>query len=109
MWAATATSKLPRKSWWNGLSKVNVRTGEVTRWSREDHWPHEPTFVPRPGATDEEDGVVLSVVLGSDKDEAYGSSYLVGLDGRTFQPLFEAKVPLRVPYASHGNWYPRRT
>lgn len=36
--------------------KVDIDTKEVKVWSEKDHYPSEPVFVPRPGATDEDDG-----------------------------------------------------
>jgi carotenoid cleavage dioxygenase-like enzyme len=42
--------------------------------------PSEPSFVPRPGSTDEDDGVVLSTVLGNEE----GTSYLLILDAKTW-------------------------
>jgi beta,beta-carotene 9',10'-dioxygenase len=84
------------------LVKVDMETGEKLYWSRPDHWPSEPLFVPRPGATQEDDGVVLCTILGG---KEYATSYLLILDAKTMEPLAEAKGPIRVPFMSHGNWY----
>lgn len=40
-----------------------MRSGELLLWRREGHYPGEPIFLARPGASDEDDGVLLSVVL----------------------------------------------
>ena len=43
--------------------KLDVQSGQHQVWQEEGTYPGEPIFVPRPGATREDDGVLLSVVL----------------------------------------------
>ena len=57
--------------WWNSLVKVDMETGATLEWYKPDHFPAEPKFVPRPGAADEDDGVLLSTVLGGDRNSSY--------------------------------------
>jgi carotenoid cleavage dioxygenase-like enzyme len=80
------------------LVKIDARDGSVTRWSAAGAYPGEPVFVPRPGATDEDDGAVLSVVL----DARAGTSYLLVLDGRTFAEQARAVAPHHIPFGFHG-------
>ena len=82
--------------------KVDLETGKTLEWFKEDHFPTEPNFIPRPGATEEDDGVLLSTVLGGDRN----SSYLLILDAKTMQPVAEANAPIFVPYSSHGTAWP---
>jgi len=65
----------------------------------------EAVFVPRPGASDEDDGLLLSLV----HDEAEARSELVVLDARDLSraPLARVLLPQRVPYGFHGLWLPR--
>ena len=50
--------------WFTGISKANLTTGAVeATWAPAGHFPCEPIFVPRPGGTAEDDGVILSIVL----------------------------------------------
>ncbi|KZT51841.1 hypothetical protein CALCODRAFT_442462 [Calocera cornea HHB12733] len=51
--------------------------------------PGEPIFVSRPGGTEEDDGVVLTVVL----DGLRRRSFLLVLDGRTMQEIARAEAP----------------
>ena len=54
----------PGAPFFTGITKLNLATGGVeATWAPPDHFPCEPIFVPRPGGTAEDDGVVLSVVL----------------------------------------------
>ena len=85
--------------WWNSLVKVNVETGETLEWYEEDHYATEPNFLPRPGATEEDDGILLSTVLGGGDIQ---TSYLLVLDAKTMKPLARAKSPHFLPYMSHG-------
>ena len=79
--------------------KVNVETGETLEWYEEDHYATEPNFLPRPGATEEDDGILLSTVLGGGDIQ---TSYLLVLDAKTMKPLARAKSPHFLPYMSHG-------
>ena len=71
-------------------------------WSKDSHYPGEMFFVPRPGAEDEDDGVLMTVVF----DGEQRRSYLLLLDGTTFTELDRSYLPFRVPFSFHGNWFP---
>ncbi len=74
----------------------------LTRWSEAECYPSEPVFVPRPGAVDEDDGVVLSVLL----DARAKASYLLVLDARSFTELGRAWLPRAIPFGLHGTYAP---
>lgn len=84
----------------NQLVRLDVETGETQTWSQPGCYPSEPVFVPRPGADDEDDGVVLTVVL----DAQRGHSLLVVLDAATFTEIASAQVPHAVPFGLHGQY-----
>ncbi|EJD46942.1 hypothetical protein AURDEDRAFT_144567 [Auricularia subglabra TFB-10046 SS5] len=67
-------------------------------WSAPDTTPSEPIFVPRPGSTDEDDGVVLSVVL----DIANTRSMLIILDARDMTEVARAVMTHPFPVGLHG-------
>jgi carotenoid cleavage dioxygenase len=64
----------------------------------------EAVFVPRPGATGEQDGWVLSFVY----DAGRNASDLVILEAGDFTgaPVATVRLPVRVPEGLHGNWVP---
>lgn len=64
----------------------------------------EPAFVPRPGATSEDDGYVVTFAT----DLAAGTSEAVILDARNFSraPLARVKIPARIPAGFHGTFAP---
>jgi 8'-apo-carotenoid 13,14-cleaving dioxygenase len=73
-----------------------------------DHGPGrgsaEPVFVPRPGASAEDDGWLLSYVHDATRD----ASELVVLDARELArpPVARVPLPQRVPFGFHGDFVP---
>lgn len=83
----------------DSLAKTDVTTKGVLIWSGpRGHSPGEPIFVPRPGGTDEDDGVLLSVVV----DGTLERSYLLCLDARTMEELGRAEADFAIPMGLHG-------
>lgn len=71
-----------------------------TWWHEPDCYPSEPVFVPRPGGTEEDDGVLLSVVV----DGARHESFVVCLDACTMQEQARVLAPDLIPFGLHGAW-----
>ena len=93
----------------NSLVKYDLETDTRTVWSEPGVYPGEPVFVPRvpapqPGesATDEDDGVILSVGV----DTRIDRSVLLVLDAASFSELARATLPAVFPFGFHGQWYP---
>ena len=70
-------------------------------WNRVNHFPMEPTFIPRPGATDEDDGILLSTVLNGDNEH----SYLGMWDARTMEMINYGEIPTIIPFLLHGRFF----
>ncbi len=64
-------------------------------------------FVGRQGATDEDDGWLMTFV----HDVPNGTAELAVIDAQDFDRGYVAQVPLpqRVPYGFHGNWVSDRS
>ncbi|KAG1367806.1 carotenoid cleavage dioxygenase 8, chloroplastic [Cocos nucifera] len=86
----------------NTLTKIDLVKKKAKNWHDEGGVPSEPFFVARPGATEEDDGVAISMV--SDKN---GEGYALVLDGSTFEEIARAKFPYGLPYGLHGCWIPK--
>ncbi|CAH9106291.1 unnamed protein product [Cuscuta epithymum] len=86
----------------NTLTKIDLVEKKAKNWLDEGSIPSEPFFVARPGATEEDDGVVISMI--SDKN---GEGYALLLDGSTFEEIARAKFPYGLPYGLHGCWVPK--
>jgi beta,beta-carotene 9',10'-dioxygenase len=86
----------------NRLIKVDIKKRNSNVWMEKGCHPGEPVFVPRPDRVQEEDdGVVLSVVLDSNK----GNSFLLVLDAKSFEEIARAEVPHHIPFGFHGQYY----
>jgi beta,beta-carotene 9',10'-dioxygenase len=87
--------------WIDRLVKVDVGDGTRTEWSEPGCYPGEPVFVRRPDASEEDSGVVLSVVL----DSSAGRSFLLVLDAGSFEELARAEAPHHIPFGFHGQYF----
>jgi carotenoid cleavage dioxygenase-like enzyme len=83
------------------LVKIDVETGKAQTWSENGTYPGEPVFVPDPDGSDEDDGVVLSVVLDPEAER----SFLLVLDAESFAEQARAEVPHAIPFGFHGQFF----
>ena len=86
---------------YNQLTKFDVATGAVKKWSEADCYPGEPVFVAAPEASTEDAGAVLSVVFDSQRD----TSFLLVLDGQSFTEIARINLPQYVPFGFHGQFF----
>uniref|UniRef100_A0A7N8XXG0 Retinal Mueller cells isomerohydrolase-like n=1 Tax=Mastacembelus armatus TaxID=205130 RepID=A0A7N8XXG0_9TELE len=86
------------------IVKLSVQTKETWVWQEEDCYPSEPLFVPTPGATEEDGGVLLSIVV---KPGAERPGFLLVLDATNLMELARAEVNTIIPVTLHG-MYKRR-
>lgn len=85
------------------LVKVDTATGETTTHDYgTGRVTMEPAFVPRPGATSEDDGWILSVVHDATVDR--GELVVLDAGDLTAAPIARVHLPRRVPFGFHGNW-----
>lgn len=96
----SVSAKLPA-SFGNALSKFDLQEGTSKQWFEAGCIPVEPLMVPSPDGKSEDDGVVLSVVMGAD-----GKSFLLCLDAKTFEELGRAHLPYGIPYGFHASFVP---
>ena len=85
------------------IIKINMAFGTSLSWSHEGCYPSEPVFVPNPNATQEDDGILLSVVL----DTKQKHSFLLVLDAATMTELARAHAPHHIPFGMHGIFLPK--
>ena len=87
------------------LVKLDTVTKLKKTWYEYGCFPSEPVFIERPGAKDEDDGVIVSGVVGTGDRQ----SFLLVLDAASFTELARATIPYRLPQSLHGNFFPDLT
>jgi carotenoid cleavage dioxygenase-like enzyme len=70
-------------------------------WYELNQYPSEAWFIPRPGSTTEDDGLLITIVLDGNKK----TSYLLLLDPKTMKTITKAYLPTFVPYTIHGRFF----
>lgn len=96
----SAPSAMPK---FDGLLKFDLEHQLVQTHSfGAGRYGGEGVFVPRPGATSEDDGWLITFV----HDEAEGGSELVIVAAQAVneEPIARILIPQRVPYGFHGTW-----
>ena len=87
-------------AWLDRIVKADAVQRTSAVWSEHGCFPGEPVFVAAPQATEEDEGVLLSIVLDSQK----GNSSLLVLDARNLKELARAEVPHHIPFGFHGQF-----
>ena len=83
------------------IQKLDLSSGESRVWSAAPRgFVSEPLMVPRPGATAEDDGWVLTVIWNG----ARCASDLVILDAASMEEVAVLELPLALPHGLHGSW-----
>lgn len=83
-----------------GIIKVNMCTETSIGWQELNKFPVEPVFAARPGATEEDDGVIMSPVL----DSTDNSTRLYIWDAKNLEILAIVDTPVTTPFTLHGVW-----
>ena len=100
-----------QSDYYDRIVKVDVTTGDATIWAPNPPandaggggplFVNEPMFAPRPGATDEDDGAILTVVF----DAATNSSFVAVLDAATMVERARVEAPGGfIGFHFHGLW-----
>ena len=98
-WGA-ADGPQPDGGYASSIVKVDLHTGKSHAFSDGDRVYGEPVFVARPGAEDEDDGVLLAV--GASQQSL--TSALAVIDARTMGLLASAEVQRAIPLGFHGSF-----
>jgi len=97
-WYATAPTD-KQAMWMNMVIKGDNQERKVVATFHKPGWfTTEANFIPRPGATEEDDGVLFSVMYNSNDDV----SVIVLLDPKTLKMITQVPLGLVLPYHSHG-------
>ena len=84
------------------IMKLNVKTGNVTHWGPEEGvFPSEAVFVPAPGSTAEDDGVLLSGLM----DANFRRGFILVLNATTMEEISRARAPINTPFGLHNRFF----
>lgn len=83
------------------IFKLDLASKRHLQWQEHGTYPTEAIFVPRPGSTEEDDGVVLSLIL----DAVEKKSFLLILDAKNLKELARAYVPHAIPFTVHSKFF----
>ncbi len=86
--------------WLERIVRGDLEQRTTSAWSEAGCYPGEPVFVARPGAGEEDDGVLLSVVLDSRSER----SFLLVLDAADLSEIARAEAPHHIPFGFHGQF-----
>lgn len=84
-----------------GLIKFDLFTKQFKTWFQANCYVVEPIFIPSPNAKSEDDGVILSMIY----DEEKKDSFLLVLDGQSFDEIARAELPWQIPGSFHGQYF----
>lgn len=92
----------------SSIIKYNVEVGEVEhRWGPfPEVYPGEPIFVPAPGGTEEDDGVLLVGGVDASDEKRGAKGFVAVLDARTLEELFVGLAPENTPLGLHNYFSP---
>lgn len=97
-WYATAPVDASAK-WMNSVIKGHTKERKVlAMWKEEGVYTTEANFIPRPGASEEDDGVLFSIMYDSKVDQ----SMVVLLNAKDLSLIGKEHIGFVVPYHSHG-------
>jgi carotenoid cleavage dioxygenase-like enzyme len=98
VWGAGRT---PGSDFLDSIVRIDIASRAARTWSTYGCYPGEPVFVAEPGAAEEGEGVLLSVVL----DARRGTSFLLVLDAHSLAEIARAECPHHIPFSFHGNFF----
>jgi carotenoid cleavage dioxygenase-like enzyme len=99
VFGATVDERTPGE-FFNQVLRLDHRGGTLQRWGRERALSLEPLFVPRPGGTLDDDGVLLVPTLADDDP----GTVIAVLDAATLGELARIELPHVVPFGFHAAW-----
>ncbi|KAH9882973.1 hypothetical protein J1614_000339 [Plenodomus biglobosus] len=89
-------------SFYGHVFKSDWKTGTFKSWipPNGESCPTEPIFIQRPGATEEDDGIVITITINREGT----NSILVGLDAKTLEVVARADMPQVYALGPHGSF-----
>lgn len=91
----------------DGLLKYELGSGACEAHDfGPDRFGDEPVFVPRPGATEDDEGWLVTFV--HDRREATSELWVIDAKDFAREPVARVRLPGRVPIGFHAAWVPQQ-
>lgn len=84
----------------NAFIKIDMKNLTQLKWHQENNYPQEGLFIANPNSRTEDDGVILTVVLDTEKAD----SFLLILNAKDLSELARAYVGQIIPFGFHGTF-----
>lgn len=98
-----AATGVPGRFLFNGITRHDTLTGTEEHFALpEGVYASETSVAPRPGATDEDDAYLVTLV--TDMNDDSSSAYVFAASRLTEGPLATAKLPERISSGTHSVW-----
>ncbi|MBY0357932.1 MAG: carotenoid oxygenase family protein [Candidatus Obscuribacterales bacterium] len=96
----------------SSLIKLDLQNENELSWSEKDIYTGEPTFIQAPNTSIadtlnneiEDQGVILTLCLDTKKSK----SVLIMIDAQSMQEIGRAYLPVTIPFALHGQFFPHQ-
>ena len=96
---AIAPKDATASRWFDSVVKIDRQSGQVAAsWDKSNVFLTEADFIPRPGATEEDDGVLITITYDNDADE----SFLMILNAKDLSEIASFPFNYAIPFHAHG-------
>ncbi len=85
----------------DGLLKADMKTKKTNIFEKPNCYFGEPVFVSNPNASQEDDGVILSLGY----DASSHQSFVTVLNAEDFEVMAQAYLPTFMPFGLHGDFF----
>jgi carotenoid cleavage dioxygenase-like enzyme len=98
-WWWVTTPAANNSMWFDTVAKIDAKERKVVSvYNEPGVYVMEVNFLPRPGATEEDDGLLFSIFYDSNVD----SSFIALIDPVTMKLQYKVDMGVVIPYHSHG-------
>lgn len=87
----------------NALTKIDLTSGELKAWRGDEFChPAEPVFIPKPGSSSEDEGVLAATVTDTREDH---NDFVVFIEAKNMTELARANINDPIPFTSHSTFF----
>lgn len=92
---------IKNSTFFNRVLKVDIKSEKYNHYEKKHCIPSEPVFIQNPNSDKEDDGIILSVLFNTKKEQ----TELHGINAKTMNNTFTAIIPKLNGFTFHGQFY----